>query len=378
MTEFNPKRYDYIDALRGYAVAGVIAIHTPNLVPHVPLPIVWVATTAGQGVQLFFIVSALTLTMSWRKRAINETHPARYFFIRRFFRIAPMFWIGILFYYSLAQFESPFWQLRSIEISDVLATLFFVHGWSPETINLVVPGGWTIAVEMMFYLLFPLLVTTVMTLRGAIFFFVGSCVMALAMNTVASAWYEADPALLFPFIYEWLPNQLPIFALGFLLFYLIADTQYRAPRTAAIVIFSAGIGLLLALTAASWRIPFFSTFPHPMIWKDLLAGAGFVAIAYSLANWPTSVFINRPIRYLGKVSFSAYLVHFLVIFVCLRVFGPSVLSGISAIAAYILLFLSVTLITAAISSVTYSAIEKPMIDRGNQIIESLENLRAVE
>jgi len=376
MRDPTPNRYSYIDALRGYAVAGVIAIHVPNLVPNVPLPVVSVASTAGQGVQLFFIISALTLTMSWRKRAPSESRPVQHFFMRRFFRIAPMFWIGILVYSVLAQFDTPFWQTNHLKIDDILMTFLFVHGWTPETINNVVPGGWTIAVEMTFYLIFPLLMSFIKDIRIAAGFFVCACSIALIMNTVASTWYRTEPALLSPFIYEWLPNQLPIFGMGFLLFYFVSGTQRRMSRTGAIAIFGLGVTVLFALTAASWRIPFYSTLQHPMIWKDLVAGAGFVAIAYSLANWPTSVFINRPIRHLGKVSFSAYLVHFLVLFVYLRVFGASTASGFFGIAVFAMLFLLVIFVTAAISTVTHSAIEKPMIDNANRLIANRERTRA--
>lgn len=56
-----------------------------------PLPTAMgqVALTGQRGVALFFIVSAFTLFLSYDNRK-EERHPTRNFFIRRFFRLAPM------------------------------------------------------------------------------------------------------------------------------------------------------------------------------------------------------------------------------------------------------------------------------------------------
>ena len=40
---------------------------------------------------------------------------------------------------------------------DVLLNMVFLHALSPTAINNVVPGGWSIGVEMLFYMIAPLL-----------------------------------------------------------------------------------------------------------------------------------------------------------------------------------------------------------------------------
>ena len=86
-----PSRFDYIDALRGYAIALVMIAHCTFLFNDVPKS---VATSflgyGGRGVQLFFIASAITLMMSW-KRHHDGAGP---FYVRRIFRIAPMWYSG--------------------------------------------------------------------------------------------------------------------------------------------------------------------------------------------------------------------------------------------------------------------------------------------
>lgn len=58
--------YRYIDALRGYAILLVMAVHASQVA------VDWGARTlvdqGARGVQLFFVASALTLVMSWTSR----------------------------------------------------------------------------------------------------------------------------------------------------------------------------------------------------------------------------------------------------------------------------------------------------------------------
>ena len=59
-----------------------------------PLRTVWghqVAELGNLGVQLFFLVSAVTMCYMWQQRH-DEPARALKFYVRRFFRIAPLFW----------------------------------------------------------------------------------------------------------------------------------------------------------------------------------------------------------------------------------------------------------------------------------------------
>jgi len=53
-----------IDALRGYAILIVIAVHTLGHVPDLVWPVRRVMVVGFYGVQLFFLASAVTLMMS--------------------------------------------------------------------------------------------------------------------------------------------------------------------------------------------------------------------------------------------------------------------------------------------------------------------------
>lgn len=82
--------YDFVDALRGYAICAVLVVHTASAAPPTDGPMMRILEQGARGVQLFFVTSALTLLMSWQYR--NDGYAP--FIIRRIFRIAPLVWFA--------------------------------------------------------------------------------------------------------------------------------------------------------------------------------------------------------------------------------------------------------------------------------------------
>jgi peptidoglycan/LPS O-acetylase OafA/YrhL len=87
------KKLDYIDAVRGVAVLLVILVHTLTFLDRGGLNSIFrIGVEQGRmGVQLFYMASAFTLFYSLAYRSKEESFSSVKFFIRRFFRIAPMF-----------------------------------------------------------------------------------------------------------------------------------------------------------------------------------------------------------------------------------------------------------------------------------------------
>ena len=103
------------------------------------------------------MTSALTLCLSREER--NEVG-WKAFYIRRYFRIAPMYYFGIVLYAGLAillhlshtgQFYVPDRYYPVFLIENITFTNIFDY----RHFNDVVPGGWSISVEFMLYFLFP-------------------------------------------------------------------------------------------------------------------------------------------------------------------------------------------------------------------------------
>lgn len=134
-------RIQYLDYARFFAILGVIVVHvgaSSSFYYFVPNSI---SSLGRFGVQLFFIVSGITIYLSYENLKRKTSNPIKPFYIKRFFRIVPLFIImGI--YYSIKD---------DIPIYKVLSPL---SGLNPSYINSIA-GGWSIWNEMYFYLLFP-------------------------------------------------------------------------------------------------------------------------------------------------------------------------------------------------------------------------------
>ena len=364
---------DFVDALRGLALLGVVLVHTGQRVTELSPRTAEVTSYGAFGVHLFFVASAFTLFLSLHRRSRSETRPTLNYFLRRVFRIAPLFWLAIPFYLVWNGAGPQYWAPHGITRMDVLATAAFVNGWNPTAINSVVPGGWSIAVEMNFYLLVPFLFTRLTNLRRCLRFFI-TCVAAqwalnAAMRPVFVRYLALDEQYLADLMHTlWLPTQLPVFAAGFALYYVLAphlagarrdtDQPSRHDRPSVGLLLATGVAVLAQL-----RLAPSSTF----------AGSMFAILAGGLALRPSRLLVNAATRYLGDISYSGYLVHFAVLDVAdrgIRHFGAVPRDPLMHLA---LLYVAVLVGTIIAATATTRLIEEPARRLGRLLIASLES-----
>lgn len=153
------RQLPWVDALRGLAIFGVLICHAGQNVENLPSILGNLTYQGAMGVQLFYMISAFTLFLSLANRKKLEKKPLINFFIRRFFRIAPLFYCAIAFYVLTTGIGPSHWieDGQSITIPNLITHLTFTNGWNPYWINSLVPVGWSIAIEMPFYLIVPYL-----------------------------------------------------------------------------------------------------------------------------------------------------------------------------------------------------------------------------
>ena len=353
-------KFDYVDAMRGLAILFVIAVHTGQYGTTILPPIIVNIVGEGQrGVQLFYVASAFTLFLSFQNKSGTEINPTRNFYLRRFFRIAPMYYLGILYYVFQNSNESLPWihESSGISVSSIMANVFFLHGLSPYWIFGVVPGGWTIAVEMMFYAILPYLFSKIQNIKHAFNFLLLSLILRFILQAIFK--YFTDnvwDGLLFYF----LPNQLPIFALGILMYFIIIRKENISQvNTSSLLLFS-----LLFLGQLFTGRHFFLT-------DHILFGIGFLLLGVALSRYKFLFIVNPVINYFGTISYSMYLVHFAVLH-NMQSFG-FIDYAHNGILNFISRFLIVLIITVIFSAVTYKAIEIPFQKLGKRIINKAEN-----
>ncbi|MDR2627233.1 MAG: acyltransferase, partial [Dysgonamonadaceae bacterium] len=221
--------YDYVDALRGLAILCVIMIHTGQFgtmnIPNAFANIIW---NGAIGVQLFYLASAFTLFLSMKSRVSKEYNSTKNFFIRRFFRIAPLYYLAIVYYLWQNGFGARYWLGDATQIStaNILSNVFFFHGFNPYWINSLVPGGWSIAVEMMFYTILPFLFSKIKNINHAFnFYIITILIMAFLQIFLNKINPTSSDYLWEAYLSFYLPNQLPVFALGIIAYFIIIEHQ---------------------------------------------------------------------------------------------------------------------------------------------------------
>jgi peptidoglycan/LPS O-acetylase OafA/YrhL len=366
------RKYAFIDALRGYAVLFVITCHTGGMFPELPYPVKRMTNFGAHGVQLFFIVSCVTLLMSWRSEERKGNVSAGAFWLRRFFRIAPMYYAAAFFYFIV---EPP---PTGFNLGQLITTITFVNAWHPlwtPTASgqwTVVPGGWSIGVEFTFYFFFPIIATLIRSMRSAMLFFGFSILLGSACNPfgypgLAQAYGTVATT---NFLYLWFPHQLPVFALGTILYLTIAHlwenptspVNTQAIRWSYPIIGASLITMIflanLDLAGRLWP-DVASMFPTLIVTSFI-----FMALGVILAVDRTNILINRPICALGEVSFSAYILHFFVLHK-IPVFLPMVFDRSAVGWDAIVTCLGLWGVAVAL---TFGLIESPMIMLGRNLI----------
>ena len=290
-----------------------------------------------------------------------------------------MYYLAAIFYFFA---ETPKTGFNMVQL---LATLGFVNAWHPLLIPtvpdrwMVVPGGWSIGVEFTFYAVFPLMAVLVRSMRTALLFLAGSLVIGCVANSVAAHGLQPEygPVATRNFIYFWFPNQLPVFALGTILYFALEWLQakpgalpsliLRRAATPAIVLCIAA-GVLVANAGFPQSLPFAGPLYFPAF---LMASMFFMVFVAVLALNPATMFINQPIQVLGQVSFSAYLLHFAVLHALPRLL-PNLFdvhaAGWHAIFTCGLLWVCVVPVTFAMSWATFRLVEKPMINVARHLL----------
>ena len=362
------KKLDYIDALRGFAILGVLLIHCSfsgkNDYPTLVNNIIW---NGARGVQLFYVLSAFTLFLSLSNQNNEFRSNNLNFFIRRFFRIAPMYYISI-FYYSLQSIiYQPFLKDGTVTIINwgIISNIFFFHGISPYWINNPIPGGWSVAVEMPFYCLMPFLFKRIKNLNQAFMFLLFSVGVSFVWTFVLKrVHFVSDEVLWNAYIVFSLPSQLPSFACGVIMFFLITTPREKwliSNHTILILI------ALLFLDLMVEKKYFYSSIT--------LFAMVFTLFGYVLSRSETSIFVNPISKFIGKISYSMYLTHFAILFWMEKLkfinFVPihNVYFGILNL---VIRFSILLILTGLLSTLFFKFIEIPFQKLGKQLSKRYE------
>jgi peptidoglycan/LPS O-acetylase OafA/YrhL len=233
---------------------------------------------------------------------------------------------------------------------------------------------WSIAVEMTFYALFPLLVIACSSLARTIAVLLLSVLAAAAVNGAAAVILEPAPPhqpqyLIDAFRFFWFWSQLPVFLIGILVYFAASDKRRHLP------IFWANLGVYASVLILV-ILPFVEG--RSLLLDHIKCALCFGLLAFCLACGAKTFVVNKLSCFIGKVSFSCYLWHFAVL---VALFDRLLAAGVNPFGlndaahgwSYFLQFFAVVAAaTIALSFVTYRLVEQPMIRIGSRIAASIK------
>ena len=341
------ERLSYVDGLRGLAALMVFMIHCGS-------PAIRALGTYGNmlvdhgryGVSVFFVVSAYTLCLGLAPAFDGKEVSWTAYFIRRFFRIAPLYWLVLAFTLFFGLSDSQ----HDNVVPSALAHFTFANMFLPQYGHDILSVEWSIAVEYAFYLLLPVLVFVCRWQLG---------VLSIVGLIILSLLYKWP-------LFDWLGD--PFFTnrnyslLAHIEPFMIGILTFLAAKRGLI---SAGTKLPLFLVCAC--LLFVTAKLGEGDWSETMVSCmTALAIANCTSNGITrSALSFWPLVMVGQISYSVYLTHFIILE---RIHFPIPLGPNQSA-------LAVLAVTLAVSGVLYLAVEQPGRRIGARLAAAVERTR---
>jgi exopolysaccharide production protein ExoZ len=248
----------------------------------------------ASGVDIFFVISGFIMLISNR----NSTPVS--FAIRRVIRIVPLYWFLTLLLVVLALWQPAQFRTTVVSGGAVLKSLLFIPYLNPghpgEVFPLLVPG-WSLNLEMFFYLVFAFVLLAAGQWR---LWIVGALFGLLVLLGVIGRDHGIAPELLF-----YTDVRLLEFWLGMLIAHFVLEDTLRVSRPLAVGLIVAGFAVLLTGFPVNGLAP--GSFPRTLLGNVLPSAAVIVgAIALERNGWIK----DHPwLHWTGDASYSIYLTH---------------------------------------------------------------------
>jgi peptidoglycan/LPS O-acetylase OafA/YrhL len=286
------------------------------------------------GVQLFYVLSGFLLCLPYA-RWLNglQARPSTWrFYERRILRVGPAYWVNIV-----VLFLFSYWTLAGLKI--LISRIFYVHNIFSHDLTDHAGVLWTMAVEVQFYAVLPLLAAAMSVLVKAIYSYTGRLAVALffAVSLVLGgcevlsvicetlsknhAWKSISLLAVAPdalFDSNSMPYWLGVFAVGMGCSFLYVRATQIGKQTSDQRQF---VGALGSAVFTGGVLIAFEVALGPLVhvnlpYYDLVFGGiyGLVVIGVLLGVRQIRLpFESLVLRFIGHISYSLYLWHLVVL-----------------------------------------------------------------
>jgi peptidoglycan/LPS O-acetylase OafA/YrhL len=310
-----------LDGLRGIA-AFVIAFinHYPVYLAVHPFENIfyWPYHLGWTFVDLFFILSGFIFYQKYSRSVSAHTLSLKKYCILRFSRLYPLHWLTLLtvaLFVLLRNFAGlPPYNEQENTIGFFLLNIpLMQYGWFTSNLYSFNGSAWSLSVEIMMYLSFFALTYFARKKKNIFLGSVGFVCAGLLFGVIKQVGFE--------FIILDSYRGMTGFFTGVIVSGVYDYSERNKKTGRVITILCAALILLSVFFSAAPRfLPFFASV---LSYSD----RGYWVIVYTFLLFPALVFLSlhvqflsrlfslRPLRYLGKISYSVYMIHFPVLLV---------------------------------------------------------------
>jgi peptidoglycan/LPS O-acetylase OafA/YrhL len=289
-----------LDGVRAIAVLLVLAQHWVANPFRMGLPLGFI------GVTMFFVLSGYLISrILFAARERQDTHKTsvgrslKTFYARRFLRIFPVYYLTILVLWVSGEprVRQAIWWCLTYTVN-----FYFMREPDHQSIGHL----WTLAIEEQYYLIYPLVVLlcTASRRRHALWIMCASAVASRVLLHLLGVGVEENKYFTL--------SCFDSFAMGGMLAHVEAERgkdriQAFFHRPAV----GAGIALIIALFGALGLILGESGSMRVVWFRSVISIASLYVIGVALVEnrWLALLLGNRPIVYIGKISYGIYVYH---------------------------------------------------------------------
>ncbi len=304
------KHIPALDGIRGIAILMVMIYHLIALVPELNS----IAKGGFLGVDVFFVLSGFLITsILIREYEEHGQINLKKFYLRRFLRLIPAFWIFLICIYFFGNYLLPPDRAKTIYTYNNLFYAFsYLMNWHGAFDGLtgILTHTWSLAVEEQFYIIWSLILFTVFaekTKRNQIFILTSILILGLILWRLFRLYISTSTLTLYYSTDTRIDSLLIGCAAAMIYSWRLLPEKFYVSRQFNFLALASLVTIFIMLQGFDKFDPLLYCGPI-----SIFAMAVAIMILWILnrqRSLPKTILEIKPLRWLGQISYGLYLWH---------------------------------------------------------------------